>query len=137
MMQFAFALSSQWCDPKFDRYTSVCIQQWHWHFVFLINRHGIPVQPPPGDNGQCYCQGHVSNYSRLCILITKFQLADETMEQSSMQPGAVQTMTATGTVAPFPVGPQLFSADQIKPIKIPAGEQCRVCMRLTMSSVFP
>ena len=36
----------------------------------------------------------------------------------------------------FAVGPQLFSVDDIKPTKIPTGEQRRACMRLTMSSVF-
>ena len=34
------------------------------------------------------------------------------------------------------VGPQLFSFEQIKPAKITAGEQRRVCMRLTKSSVL-
>ena len=45
------------------------------------------------------------------------------MEQSSMQLGTQQVMTATGANVPLAVGPQLFSVEQIKPVKIPAGEK--------------
>ena len=77
-----------------------------------------------------------NSYGRLATLFTKCQSTEKILEQASLQLGAVTAMTATGGAAPFPVTPQLFSVDQIKPQKIPAGEKRRVCFRLTMSSVF-
>ena len=86
--------------------------------------------------GGTIVEDHVSNYNRLATLFTKYQSTDKILEQSSMQLGTLKTMTATGANVPLAVGPQLFSVDEIKPTKITAGEKRRVCMRLTMSSVF-
>ena len=86
--------------------------------------------------GSVIVEDHASNYNRLATLFTKYQSTDKILEQSSMQLGTVQTMTATGANVPLAVGPHLFSVDEIKPNKITAGEKRRVCMRLTMSSVF-
>ena len=53
-----------------------------------------------------------------------------------MQRGTRQTMQAVGQQLPLAVSPQLFSVEEIKPICIPQGEKRRVCMRLTMSTMF-
>ena len=70
--------------------------------------------------GGTIVEDHVSNYNRLATLFTKYQSTDKILEQSSMQLGTLQTMTATGANVPLAVGPQLFSVDEIKPTSIPA-----------------
>ena len=81
-------------------------------------------------------EDHTQNYGRLCTLFTKYQSVGKILEQSAMQLGTREDMTATGVDAVKPVTPQLFSVEQILPNKIPAGEKRRVVMRLTMSSIF-
>ena len=72
--------------------------------------------------GGTIVEDHVSNYIRLATLFTTYQATDKILEQSSMQLGTIQTMTATGGQVPLAAGPQLFSVDEVKPNKIPAGE---------------
>ena len=72
--------------------------------------------------GGTICEGVVSGYNRLVILFTKYQSTDKILEQSSMQLGTVQTMTATSASVQLAVVPQLFSVDEIKPNEIPAGD---------------
>ena len=86
--------------------------------------------------GGTICEDHTQDYNRLATLFTKYQSTDKILEQSAMQLGTRQTMTATGGAVPLAVTPQLFSVEEIKPNLIPPGEKRRVVMRLTMSSVF-
>jgi hypothetical protein len=86
--------------------------------------------------GGTIVEDYTQHYIRLATLFTKLQSTDKILEQSSMQLGTHQTMTAAGTQIPFAVAPQLFCVEEIRPEKIPAGQKRRVVMRLTMSSVF-
>ena len=60
------------------------------------------------------------NFNRLTTLLNKLQSTDKVLETSALALGTPQNMTANaGSGA---VTPQLFTVEDIKPEKIPAGE---------------
>ena len=75
------------------------------------------------------------NFNRLTTLLNKYQSTDKILETSALALGTPQAMSANPGQN-YAVSPDLWSVEQIKPEKIPAGEKRRVCMRLTTSTVF-
>ena len=84
--------------------------------------------------GSVVVEDHTQHYNRLTTLLNKYQRDDKILETSSLALGTPQDMAKAA--AGNAVTPQLFSVEDIKPEKIPAGEKRRVCMRLTASTVF-
>ena len=84
--------------------------------------------------GSVIVEDHTQNFNRLTTLLNKYQSTDKILETSAYALGTPQVMGAEFGVVP--VSPQLFTVEDIKPEKIPAGEKRRVCMRLTTSTVF-
>ena len=131
--QFTIASSDQWCDPK-----SVCIAftirntASTGQLEFLSTDMQVLFSRLQVTMGGTIVEDHVQHYNRLCTLFNKYQSTDKILEVSSMALGTPQTMGVADGV----VKPQLFTVEDIKPQKIPAGESRRVVMRLTMSSVF-
>ena len=83
--------------------------------------------------GSVVVEDHTHNFNRLTTQLNKYQSTDNILETSALALGTPQDMEAAVGGA---VKPQLFSVEDIKPNKIPAGEKRRVCMRLTTSTVF-
>ena len=135
VMQFVIADSLSWCDPK-----SVCIafdirNTGTGDLEFLSTNMEVLFNRLQVTFGGVLVED-TSGYNRLAAFMTKYQSTSTILEQSAMALGTRQTMTAAGGGVPYAVTPQLFSVDEIKPNVIPAGEKRRVCMRLTMSSIF-
>ena len=136
VMQFVIADSLSWCDPK-----SVCIafdirNLGTGDLEFLSTNMEVLFSRLQVVFGGVIVEDITSGYNRLACFMTKYKSTNTSLEQSSMALGTRQTMTATGAGVPLAVSPQLFSVEAIKPNLIPAGEKRRVCMRLTMSSIF-
>ena len=134
--QFVIADSLAWCDPRSVAISFIIHNTGTGDLEFLSTNMESLFSRLQVTMGVTIVEDHTSEYNRLTTLFTKFQPTDKMLEQSSMQLGTRQTMTATGGAAPFAVKPQLFSVEEIKPELIPAGAKRRVVMRLTMSSVF-
>ena len=133
VMQFTIASSDQWLDPK-----SVVLA------FDIQNTGGTPLELLSTDMqvlfsrlqvmmGSVIVEDHTQHFNRLTTLLNKYQSTDKILETSALALGTPQAMTAGGGGA---VTPQLFTVEDIKPEKIPAGEKRRVCMRLTTSTVF-
>ena len=60
------------------------------------------------------------NLNRLTTLLNKLQSTDKILETSALALGSPQNMTASALSGA--VTPQLFTVEDIKPEKIPAGE---------------
>ena len=136
VMQFTIADSLAWCDPKSVAISMIITNTGAQPLEFLSTNMESLFSRMQVTMGGVIVEDHTQNYGRLCCLFTKYQSVEKILEQSSMQLGTRQDMTATGADAVKPVTPQLFSVEQILPNKIPAGEKRRVVMRLTMSSIF-
>ena len=136
VMQFVIADSLAWCDPKSVAISYIIHNTGTGPLEFLSTNMESLFSRLQCTLGGTIVEDHTQDYNRLATLFTKYQSTDKILEQSAMQLGTRQTMTATGGAVPLAVTPQLFSVEEIKPNLIPAGEKRRVVMRLTMSSVF-
>ena len=136
VMQFTIADSLAWCDPKSVVIAFDIRNTGAGDLEFLSTNMEVLFSRLQVTLGGTICEDHVSGYNRLATFFTKCQSTDKILSDSAMQLGTRQTMTATGAGVPLAVSPQLFSVEEIKPNLIPQGEKRRVCMRLTMSSMF-
>ena len=132
VMQFKLASSDQWRDPKsviiaFDIKNTAAtpLEFLSTDMQVLFSRLQVMM-------GGTVVEDHPQHYNRLTTFLNKLQSTDTILETSSFALGTQQAMTATNGA----VHPQLFTVEDIKPVKIPGGKSRRVCMRLTASTVF-
>ena len=71
--------------------------------------------------GNTVIEDQNQNFNRLACLLNKYQSTDKILESSALALGTPQDMTANPNLN-YQVTPDLFSVEQIKPEKIPVGE---------------
>ena len=136
VLQFSLADSIAWLDPK-----SVVIA------FDIVNTSAVgPLEFLSTDMQTLFSRLQVtmggtivedqSHYNRLCCLFNKYQSQSKILETSAMALGTPHEMNVLPGTGDAEVEPQLWSVDHIKPERIPLNEKRRVCMRLSMSSIF-
>ena len=133
VMQVSIASSGHWLDPKSMIIAFDIQNTGDEPLEFLSTDMQVIFSRLQVRMGSVVVEDHTQNFNRLTTLFNKYQSTDKILETSALALGTPQDMEAdVGGI----VKPQLFSVEDIKPNKIPAGEKRRVCMRLTTSTVF-
>ena len=133
-MQFTLASSDQWMDPKSMIIAFDIENKGLADLEFLSTDMQVLFSRLQVMAGSVVVEDHTQHYNRLTTLLNKLQSTDKILETSSLALGTPQDMSKA--LASNVVTPQLFSVEDIKPVKIPPTEKRRVCMRLTASTVF-
>ena len=133
VLQFQLSSSDQWCDPKSMIISFDIENTGLTDLEFLSTDMQVLFSRLQVMCGSVVVEDHTQHFNRLTTLLNKYQSTDKILETSSLALGTPQDLNKSA--ASNAVGPQLFSVEDIKPEKIPAGAKRRVCMRLTTSTV--